>query len=73
MIHGITTGNRRRLHSIVREYAHKNNFTPRMYQLCRKFVQEQHLIAKAFPEELYSLVGVEITCRVWEARWYEGK
>lgn len=73
MIHGIMTGNRRSLNNIVRKYAEANHFTPRMYELCKKYVQEQHVIAKAFPEELYNLNAVEVTCKVWEWKWYEGK
>lgn len=73
MIHGIMTGNRKSLNNIVKKYADDNHFTPRMYQLCKKYVQEQHVIAKAFPQELYNLNSVEVTCRVWEDRWYEGK
>lgn len=69
----IVTGTRRKLNSIVKRYAEANRFTPSMYEKCKKYVQEQHLIAKGFPDEVYNLNYVEVTCRSWEDRWYEGK
>ena len=73
MIHGIVTGSYERLCERVREYAEQNHIDDTNYYKLLRYVKEQHLICKGFPEELYNLNHISVTCRAWEDRWYEGK
>lgn len=73
MEHGIVLGSYERLCERVRDYAEANNIKETDYYKLLHYVKERHLIAKGNPEEQYILNNIRVTCRVWEAKWYEGK
>lgn len=66
----ISTGNINSLNRIIRKYEIEHYLSFAASRKLRAYVRKQHRIGDS---DLYNLTNVEVTCRVFEARWYEGK